>query len=242
VKRERIVTFRVASGILKHRRRIGASVWVFLWLIDRVTKEIPDGSGDMDGLVFGGAPVSARRIGDELQDTARTVQSHISRLIREGYIRRTESKVGDASGFVVRKSKKWTRTESADTTEKISAPQDVVPDPMKKVAHPAKEVAGGAQISSRTSQVSSELIRKDIQDIQETNAAPLSETLENGQTLRAFAEEVATLHPRCSLPGPTADEVEKAIQRVARKRNISLSAAAVWIRGSVLAYAASLHD
>src|SRR5215468_321775 len=44
----------VSNGIFAHRDKIGASIWVFLWLIDRSTYEVPTADGqDVEGLVLG---------------------------------------------------------------------------------------------------------------------------------------------------------------------------------------------
>jgi hypothetical protein len=239
----RVITFRVSNGIFAHRKRIGAAVWVFLWFVDRVTKDVPNGTGEVDGIVLGGSPVSARRIASELQDTPRTVQAHISRLISRGYIRRSDCKLGDASGFIVCKSKKWQRSEDTDTTEKTCAPQDIAPEPLKKVAHPMKKVAGGTQISSRTAQVSSELIKKDRQDRQETkNAAPTSrwtEELDSGLKLFEASMAVAKLHPFFTSPVPTTEEAARQIESVAKRDKLTLSQAADWMRDRVQQYANS---
>jgi hypothetical protein len=71
----------VWNGIFDHRRKIGSALWVFLWCIDRVTKE-EAGSG----FVLGGTVVNARRIANELDDSERTIRRHLERLEGQGYI------------------------------------------------------------------------------------------------------------------------------------------------------------
>jgi DNA-binding transcriptional ArsR family regulator len=69
------------NGIFDHRRKIASAVWVFLWCIDRVTKEESE-----IGFVLGGSIITARRIADELDDSQRTVRRHLERLAENEYI------------------------------------------------------------------------------------------------------------------------------------------------------------
>ena len=39
----------VSNGILEHCQKIGASIWFFLWCVDKTTKEITDESGNRVG-------------------------------------------------------------------------------------------------------------------------------------------------------------------------------------------------
>jgi hypothetical protein len=71
----------VWNGLFDHRRKIATAVWVFLWCIDRVTKE---DSGI--GFVLGGSIIAASRIADELDDSERTVRRHLERLAVNRYI------------------------------------------------------------------------------------------------------------------------------------------------------------
>jgi hypothetical protein len=97
----------VSSGIFKHCAKIGVAVWVFLWMIDRTTKEIPTADGQAEGLVLNGRPIRAQEIALELQMGARTVQTHLNHLVAAGYLRRLTQNFGSASGYAVLKSKKW---------------------------------------------------------------------------------------------------------------------------------------
>jgi len=73
--------FPVWNGIFEHRRKIQESIWVFLWCIDRITKEEAG-----TGFVLGGSPVTAAQIADELKDCERTVRRHLQSLAGHGYI------------------------------------------------------------------------------------------------------------------------------------------------------------
>jgi len=82
----------VWNGIFDHRRNIGSALWVFLWCLDRITRE---DSGV--GFVLGGATVTAGRIAQELHDSERTVRRHLERLGSRGYVALKR----DPHGFVI---------------------------------------------------------------------------------------------------------------------------------------------
>lgn len=90
----------VSNGILepKHQERIGTSIWVYLWCLDRVTKIRPDGMG----LVLGGKPVKLEDIecGHRV-----TVSRHLSKLAKEGYLVLIHAPYGVVIRVV--KAKKW---------------------------------------------------------------------------------------------------------------------------------------
>jgi hypothetical protein len=71
----------VWNGIFDHRRKIGPAIWVFLWCLDRITREE---SGV--GIVLGGSVVTAEKIASELQESARTIRRHFRRLTKYGYV------------------------------------------------------------------------------------------------------------------------------------------------------------
>ncbi len=73
----------VWNGVLEHRERIDGAIWVFLWLLDGITKE-----RDGVGIVLGGAPVKAIQIATELKFHERTVREHLESLHKGKYIRR----------------------------------------------------------------------------------------------------------------------------------------------------------
>src|ERR1700684_1965155 len=97
----------ISNGIFAHRKRIGAAVWTFLWMIDRTTKEVIAGDGSVEGLVYAGRAIRAYDIGRELGMPTRTVQAHLDRLIATGYLRRIDHIKGLASGYAVRRRTKW---------------------------------------------------------------------------------------------------------------------------------------
>ena len=107
----------ISSGIFGHCQKIGIAIWVFLWMIDRTTKEVSTMDGYAEGLVYNGKPIPARDIARDLRMAARTVHVHIERLVAGGYLRRIpqpqsctpSNPHGDglSSGYAVVRSKKW---------------------------------------------------------------------------------------------------------------------------------------
>jgi hypothetical protein len=129
----------VSNGILdsRHRKRIGSAVWVFLFLIDKCTKEQEDNNGGWLGLVLGGSPITARYIAEHLGECERSVRRHLKQLEDGGYIV-VLSRQGEASGYAVRKSKKFHRArpflvepeheQDADSSEEPRTELSVPPD------------------------------------------------------------------------------------------------------------------
>ncbi len=97
----------ISSGIFAHCQKIGITVWVFIWMIDRTTKEVPTEEGCAEGMVYGGKPIRAREIAQDLGMATRTVHAHIEQLISAGYLRRIDYGEGLPSGYCVVRSKKW---------------------------------------------------------------------------------------------------------------------------------------
>ena len=135
----------ISSGIFAHCQKIGIAIWVFLWMIDRTTKEVATTDGYAEGLVYGGKAIRAQDIGLELEMPARTIQAHLDRLVTCGYLRRIERAQGVASGYAVQRSKKWKpKLSVVGHEEQAPTPQIIAPSPQ----NPAK----GAPFSAKTPQ------------------------------------------------------------------------------------------
>jgi hypothetical protein len=93
----------VSNGILEHKHRaaIGSAIWVFLWLIDRCTKEQEDDQGGWLGLVLGGKPLTGRYISEQSGEAVRSVRRHLKQLEDGGYIV-IMSSTGEASSYAIR--------------------------------------------------------------------------------------------------------------------------------------------
>jgi hypothetical protein len=138
------ILFLVSNGLLEHKPRMGAAIWEYLWFIDRVTKDEPDGSGKFNGLVLGGQPVSALTIARDLREHVNTAATNIKALESAGYIIRRR-RPDNRCSYVVTNSKKWfwnrntsvgsTPTENcvgglgAATENCLTLPQKPVPAP-----------------------------------------------------------------------------------------------------------------
>lgn len=106
----------VSNGIFAHRERIGAAIWVFLWLIDHTTKEVPAADGKVDGLVLDGRPIPFGEMTSELALCPRAVADHLSQLAEAGYIRKIDKGAGRPKGYVVINSRRANPRKRADDT------------------------------------------------------------------------------------------------------------------------------
>ena len=77
------------NGLLegKHWKKMGVSVWIFMWCIDKVTMVDEDGYG----YVLGGKPVQLDDIGIGSRPT---ISRNLARLEKEGYISLTYASKG----------------------------------------------------------------------------------------------------------------------------------------------------
>jgi hypothetical protein len=121
------------NGILEkaHVECIGSAIWLFLWAIDRTTEERPSKDGEgYEGWVYGGMPVTLKRIADEIHSSRRSVSRNLERLMQGGYLRLTLA----PHGYVIRvqNSCKWPGKQSGKP--KV-AHHDVTTDARAKVAH-----------------------------------------------------------------------------------------------------------
>jgi hypothetical protein len=117
------ILFLVSRGLLDHKPRMGPAIWEYLWFIDRVTKDEPDGKGKFNGLVLGGQPVSAASIARDLNEHVNTAKMNIKALEVEGYIVRRR-RPDNRCSYVVTNSKKWfwSRTDLRASTGTENSP------------------------------------------------------------------------------------------------------------------------
>lgn len=138
-------TIPISSGLLAHCPRIGIAIWVFLWMINRTTIEVPTPDGYAEGLVYNGKAIRAQEIALDLQMATRTVHAHLERLIAGGYLRRLDKGVGMPSGYAVTRSKKW---KSRLALAPLEEPEAASPNS----AHPRRKTACGSHDSALPSQ------------------------------------------------------------------------------------------
>jgi hypothetical protein len=199
--------FPVSNGIFAHARHIRAALWVFLWAIDRTTKEVPTPDGLAEGLVYGGRPIRAQEISQELEMATRTVQTHLDHLVGAGYLRRIDHSRGMASGYAVRRSKKWrsklcltsceepspTPLNSAEVRRKTveGAPNSAETPPFS--AGGAQDSAGGAPNSAALYGNNTQTLHRLKNIVEEKsfddNLLPLSPPLEVEKTIERRVKE-----------------------------------------------------
>jgi hypothetical protein len=81
-------TFAVSNRVLDHRRKMGSSIWEYLWLKAHVTTEGPAGNGKSVGIVDAGRPVSTRRIAADLSRSREATLVNMEKLAAGNYIER----------------------------------------------------------------------------------------------------------------------------------------------------------
>jgi hypothetical protein len=101
-------TFPVSAGLLdpRHVRAIGGALWVYLWFVNRVTRDEQRGGDDFVGIVRNGRPISVSEIAEELGLKERTCRRHLACLVRTGYVLQKKTAAGTCS-YSVAKSKRW---------------------------------------------------------------------------------------------------------------------------------------
>lgn len=105
----------VWNGILepKHRERIGPAIWIFLYFIDRTTKERPNKQNpdEIQGWVYGKMPLTLKRMSSETGLPERTISRYLFTLECHDYIRTVRTPHGLI--ILVQKSAKWLKSEKA---------------------------------------------------------------------------------------------------------------------------------
>jgi|SRR5579884_64217 len=132
--------FPVWNGIFDHRRKIAAAIWVFMWCIDRVTRE--DGG---IGFVLGGSVVTVDKIAAEVDESPRSVRRNLRHLSDHGYINLKLSAHGfiisvtKSCKFGVWRSAKNGRPEISTGRPNLVCPEQKMSDHADKNGRPHKE-------------------------------------------------------------------------------------------------------
>jgi hypothetical protein len=105
---EMFSAFPLSPGLVdgKHRRSMGLAIWEFLWFLEHVTSDEPDGNGKFDGVVDFGNPISAAKIALEIASSPRNVQRNIQKLVSTGYLVRQRA-LANGNSYIVKNSKRW---------------------------------------------------------------------------------------------------------------------------------------
>jgi hypothetical protein len=104
---ERKFWIPVYRGLFQHYARIGPAIWLFLWYIDKTTRE-ECASGDRVGYVLGGAPVKDLAAAYDLACDRATVTRWRRLLESQGYVR--IRRVWGGHVIYVMKSKRWLKS------------------------------------------------------------------------------------------------------------------------------------
>jgi len=84
----------------KHRKAMKESVWLFMWLLDKITSITEEGIGK----VLGGKPITYEEVNKDLEVPERTYRDWVARLKKHQYI--TVKRAPNGLIFYVNKAKK----------------------------------------------------------------------------------------------------------------------------------------
>jgi hypothetical protein len=110
-------TFRIpiSTGIFDHCPEIGEAVWLFMFYIDRTTKEVAR-DGESIGFVYGGRPCDDADAASTLCRSISTIRRWRRRLTIGGYIRIKRTPVGYVI-TVCNSKKKWERRPRKEVSD-----------------------------------------------------------------------------------------------------------------------------
>jgi hypothetical protein len=115
---EKSYRISVSTGIFEHCPDMLASVWLFLWYIDRTTKE-----SNGEGTVLGGMPIIDSKPTSTLRMPVKTIRRWRLHLKKKGYIRTVRTPYGYV--ITLLKSKKWNWGPALVGKEKESPKRDL---------------------------------------------------------------------------------------------------------------------
>jgi hypothetical protein len=171
-------TFPVSAGLLEHKQRMGIAIWEYLWLLEHVTEDKPDGDGKYKGIVRYGHAISATEIAKDLRQSLRATQSNLRKLTRDAYITRHLTSAGYS--YVVTNSKKWiwkrTNGQPGETTvlfadqESGSEESCRPPHVGRKLPRGATKVADGCDESCRCNKEKRQIPMTNTEDKNKDNS------------------------------------------------------------------------
>ncbi len=159
----------VSNGLLTsdHRERIGASIWEFLWLLDKITKVDDVG----DGWILGGKPINLSDLAEQMGTAEMTVSRNLHRLEDQGYIKLIRTPYG--LSIRVKKAKK--RFNKNDVSNGKKRSNKDVDSPNINVESPNENVESNKTVSVD--------IKEDI-----TDTAKIAESKVIIEVINAFKE------------------------------------------------------
>lgn len=179
----------ISNGLLNdvHHDRMGNSIWLFMWLIDKVTKIDDEGKG----WVLGGAPINLE---DIRHIPRRSAQRYLATLKNEGYIEITRT----MRGFIVKVLKAKKRFQGAPKAAHGDVPK-VAHHNTKSGASLTKFGASNKTVSidktvdiTIASSPDAGMIEEVINAFKEIN--PSYQTFFRNRTQRLAASELVAIH------------------------------------------------
>ncbi len=203
-------TFPISAGLLEHKKWMGAAVWEYLWLLDRVTSDEPDGKGEFSGIVAGGHPVSTETIAHDLRESFETAKANLRKLAEEGYVERKRA-AGCGYSYLVTKSKKWIwkrsngiRTENTTVTETHEGQvENYLRSGRKLPEAVGEETTRGSGRKPPQGQVENQPDNKEVRELRQKNnnsSSPDGEVEPRHSPIRALVQQLHLKQFRVMCP------------------------------------------
>jgi hypothetical protein len=121
--KEKSFRLPIWSGILEHHKRMGDAIWLFIWCIDKTTKERTTEGGERLGAILRGAPIRDGDIAQSIPGSSRKlVRKWRQRLVAGGYLIQKRTPYGHI--LEVYKSKKWPTKEPGELPKRVTLPEE----------------------------------------------------------------------------------------------------------------------
>ena len=172
----------ISNGLLEgdHHNRMGNSVWLFMWLIDKVTKIDEDGWG----WVLGGKPINL----EEIQHIPRrSTQRYLAILKKEGYI----EIIRTMRGIIIKVAKAKKRFQGAPKMAHHNDEPEMAHQDTKNGASQTKSGASNKTVS----------VDRTVDSINTIGATP-SETAKNFYSKGWVFDEVVDQLLKAGMPRP----------------------------------------
>ena len=198
------------DGLLdpKHVEAMGVAVWLYAWIIRRVTK-VSDGYG----LVLGGVPVKSELIQEQLGIDRGKYGRWLHQLEQHGYIETTRT----PRGLVIRVTKGKKTFGKSDVSKVVHHSESDAP----KMIHQTTPVTPllNSDVSKMNSDVSKMLHANKENTIESNNNTAVFETIKNIIQPKARYSDAYGKLIKKALKSLTASELEQAARHFAWKFN-----------------------
>jgi Bacterial regulatory protein, arsR family len=79
-------SLQVSSSLISRRKELGASIWVWLWLVNNTTAIAPLADGTIQGFACGGKKLDVAQIANDLNLSTADVLEQIEVLSKAGLV------------------------------------------------------------------------------------------------------------------------------------------------------------